>query len=369
MARKKNRGAKIYAIFLSAYIILLAAVAMYGLSKVWEYAIEYENSRPDNVMDEYIADLSKKLWDDSIAQTIAAMPHEMQSDEDCAQIVQDMLSNDLSYARSGNGSSELLQVYNLRCNGNVFGKVTLKQDESKADEVKYGMLPWLIYKEEFDFTGLYTSVEVTAPASYSVQLNGNTLGPEYIIASGIHMDVLEGYYDEYANLPTKVTYRFDNLIGTVEPVILDEQGNVFTIDPNKDDSQFIKGVDEERTARFQEFVGKFVERYEKYISGIYKNETEYGYQRMLPYIKSDTDFASRLKMMQDGLYWAHNSYLNVNSTGLNSALGLGEDTYILDISYDFNVGTPRGDEYYAENAKLIVTDIGGDVRVISMDIY
>lgn len=368
MARKKKRGAKIYAIFLSVYILLLAAAAMYGLSKVWEYAVEYENSRPDNVMNEYVVDLSENLWDESIAQTIAAMPHEMQSDDDCAEIVQEMLRNDITYSRVG-GGDELTQIYNLRCNGSVFGKVTLKQDESKADEVKYGMLPWLVYKEEFDFTGLYTSIEVTIPASYSVQLNGNTLGHEYIIADGIHMDVLDAYYSSYSNLPTKVTYRFDNIIGKLDPVILDEDGNEFVIDPEKDDSQFIKGVDEERLARFQDFSERFIERYEKYISGIYSSETQYGYQRLLPYIKTETDFDSRMKMMQDGLSWAHNSYLSVNYVTVNSAISLGEDTYIVDISFGFNVGTPRGEETYDENAKLIVTDIGGDTRVITMDMY
>lgn len=362
MARRKNRGSKIYAIFLSAYIILLVAAVMYGLSKFWEYAVEYENSRPDNVMNEYVADLSENLWDESIAQTIAAMPHEMQSDDDCAQIVQDMLRNDITYSRVV-GGDELTQAYNLRCNGSVFGKVTLKQDESKADEVKYGMLPWLVYKEEFDFTGLYSSIEITVPASYSVQLNGNTLGQEYIIESGIHMDILDDYYSAYPNLPTKVTYRFDNIIGTIDPVILDEDGNEFTIDPEKNDSQFIKGVEDERLARFQEFAGKFIERYEKYISGISN------YDRLLPYIKTGTDFDNRMKMMQDGLGWSHNSYVNIDSVALNSAIGLGEDTYIIDISFSFTTGTPRGDESYSENAKIIVTDIGGDIRAIAMDMY
>ena len=77
MARKKNRGSKIYAIFLGVYIILLAAAAMYGLSKMWEYAVEYENSRPDNVMEEYVADLSENLWDESIAETSAALAPSM----------------------------------------------------------------------------------------------------------------------------------------------------------------------------------------------------------------------------------------------------------------------------------------------------
>lgn len=368
MARKKKRGSKVYAVCLTVYVVLLASAAMFGLSKVWGYAVEYEASRPENVMDAYIADLSENLWDDSIAQTIAAMPHEMQSDDDCAEIVKEMLRNDITYARVGSGDS-LSIVYNLRCNGKAFGKVTLVEDESKADDIKYGMLPWIIYKEEFDFTGLYTSIQVTVPASYSVELNGNRLSEDYIIESGIHFDVLEDYYNSYPNLPTKVTYRFDNAIGVLQPVILDEDGNETVIDETRDDSQFIKPVDDERMERFRDYAERFMERYEKYISGIYKNETEYGYQKLLPYVKQGSDIDSRLKMAQDGIYWAHSSYVTINSVTLNNAIGLGEDTYIIDITYDFTVGTTRGDENYVESSKIIVTDIGGDIRAITMDMY
>ena len=68
MARKKkNSGRKTYFICLSIYIILLIVASGFGLNLVWQYAKEYENSRVQNVVEEYVANLSENLWDDSIA--------------------------------------------------------------------------------------------------------------------------------------------------------------------------------------------------------------------------------------------------------------------------------------------------------------
>lgn len=370
MARRKKRGSKIYAICLSIYILILCGAAVFGLTKVWGYAEEYEASRPAKAMDEYVAALSENLWDESIANAISAMPHEMQTDEECAEIVKSMLKNEISYSRiAGTGGSDVTANYSLRCGDHVFGTVTLKEDESKAGEVKYGMLPWIVYKEEFDFTGLYSSVQVTVPASYSVELNGHELGEEYIIESGIQYDVLTEYYQDYPNLPTKVTYKFDNIIGNLEPVILDENGNETVIDESRDDSQFITPVDEATLSRLNEFAGKFVERYKEYIAGEF--EPSYGYQRLLPYVKLDSDLDQRLKAAQDGIFWSHKHGASVvtNSVSLNSAIYVGDGVYIIDISSSSTATTNNGTEEIQDNMKIIVTDTGSDIRAVTLELY
>ena len=55
----------------------------------------------------------------------------------------------------------------------------------------------------------------------------------------------------------------------------DENGNDFVIDPNKDDSQFIKPCDESELARLSEFAVGFVDRYLTYTSGAV--DPSYGY--------------------------------------------------------------------------------------------
>jgi len=369
MARKKKLGGKIYAISLAVYTLALIIVAIYGLSIVWDYAEEYEKSRPNNTMDEYVENLSKNLWDDSIADTIAAMPHEMQSDSECADIVKEMLSAGISYSRMPGGSDDAMSIsYSLLCGDSVFGQVTLMEDESKKEEVKFDMLPWTVYKEEFDFTGLYSSVQVTVPATFSVELNGHELDEEYIVEEGIKYDVLDNYYDDYPNLPTKVTYKYDNVIGTLEPVIYDEDGNEFVIDPEKDDSQFISYCDETELSHFNEFAETFCDRYFNYISGIY--DPSYGYQRLLPYMKLGSDLDERMKQAMDGLSWAHTSSVRIDYVTLNSAIDISDGFYILDVSAGTTTLHPgQGEVVATQNMRLIVTDSGNDIRAVMMELY
>ena len=104
MAKKRRRlGKLLYSIFLLAWCLLLCYGARYCLGRVWVYAEEYELSRPNHTMDEYVAALSRNLWDEGIADTVKTMPHEVQSDEEVAEHVRSMLSNGVSYLRKGGG--------------------------------------------------------------------------------------------------------------------------------------------------------------------------------------------------------------------------------------------------------------------------
>ncbi len=368
MEKKKKRGSRIYAICLSAYVLILACAIMFALTKIWAYAEEYENSRPAKTMDEYVASLSENLWNDDISATISSMPHEVQTDEECAEIIKSMLKDGINYVRqSGSSDDDMTISYNLRCGKSVFGKVTIMQDESKAGEVKYGLLPWVVYKEEFDFTGLYSSVKITVPATYTVKLNDVKLGSEYITEEGIHYDVLEDYYDDYPDLPTKVTYEFDNVIGELEPVVYDEDGNEVVIDETKDDSQYIKDVTDSQMVRLEDFANNFTERYKSYISGIY--DPTYGYQRLLPYMKLGSDLDERMKQAQDGLFWAHTASLTVDSIVLNNAIDIGDGYYIIDITSETTTLTAQGEVKNTDNMKVIVTDTGNDIRAVTLELY
>ena len=368
MSKKRKRNSIIYGVFLTIYILALASAIIYGLSKVWAYAVEYENAVPEKVVDQYVADLSENLWDDSIADTISEMPHEMQSDEECAAIVQDMLKNDISYVRmpKASGSDPTIR-YKLRCGENDFGIVTLIEDESKKNEIEYGMLPWKVHKEEFDFTGLYSSVEITVPASYSVKLNDNRLGEEYIVEEGIHYDVLDGFYERYPNLPTKVKYKFDNVIGHLTPVVYDENGEETVIDPEKDDSQYLSQVDDEHLSRFTEFTNEFIVRYKEYISGQY--DPAYGYNRLLPNMKKGSELDESMLLAQDGLGWAHAPQMQINSITLNGAIYAGDGTYFLDVTSDITTTKNETTTQRVENMRIIVAETGNEIRAVAIDIY
>ena len=371
MMEKKKKSGLFYFLFLLVYILIVLGVIAFFMTKVWGFAEEFEAARPAHTMDAYVEDLNQNLWNDQVAQTIADMPHEVQSDEECAQVVKNMLSAGISYART-TGSGDNSINYALRCGDKVIGKVTLIEDSSLADQVKYDMLPWIVSSEEFDFTGLYSSVEVTVPKSYTVMLNGIALGSEYIIEDDIQFDLLKDYYSSYPKLPVMVTYRFEHIIGELEPVILDDHGNEVLLDESRGQEQFLNNCSDAELAKLTDFTERFAERYQSYNAGIGDDPATVYVNRLAGYIMPGSDLEFRMKAAQDGLGWAHTNSINIEYTILNSAVSFGEGVYLCDYSSAFTTKGINGTQDFENNIKMIVIDKTGDMsdlRVAEMSMY
>ncbi len=377
MAKKRRRlGKLLYILCLLFWCLLLCWGAWYCLGRVWIYAEEYELSRPNHTMDAYVSELSRNLWDQGIEDTIRAMPHEVQSDEEVAEHVRKMLSSGVSYLRKG-GGGEGRAIYSLRCSGHEFGTVTIVEEENYESRIDTGVFPWnllpwsirpwRVESESFDFNGLYSSVSVVVPRTYTVMLNGVKLGQEYVVETDIPFDALKGYYERHDGLPKKQRYRFDNVIGTIEPVILDENGEVFPFDPARDDTQFFKGCTPERLERLGKFTAGFVDRYLRYTSGAI--DPTYGYQRLGPYLLKGSDLDERMKSAIDGLSWAHTSSVTVKSAQLNGAVSLGENYYICDITSEATAFTPgKGETESVSNMRVIVRERNDDYRALLLEL-
>lgn len=371
MMEKKKKSGRFYFLFLLVYILVVLGVIAFFMTKVWGFAEEYEAARPAHTMDAYVEDLNQNLWNDQVAQAIADMPHEVQSDEECAQVVKDMLSAGISYART-TGSGDNSINYALRCGDKVIGKVTLIEDSSLADQVQYGMLPWIVSGAEFDFSGLYSSVEVTVPKSYTVMLNGTTLGSEYIIEDNIQFNLLKDYYSSYPKLPVMVTYRYEHIIGELDPVILDDHGNEVLLDESRGQEQFLNNCSDAELAKLTDFTERFAERYQSYNAGIGDDPATVYVNRLAGYIMPGSDLEFRMKAAQDGLGWAHTNSINIEYTILNSAVSFGEGVYLCDYSSAFTTKGINGTQDFENNIKMIVIDKTGDMsdlRVAEMSMY
>ena len=76
-----------------------------------------------------------------------------------------------------------------------------------------------------------------------------------------------------------------------------------------------------------------------------------------------------MKIAQDGLSWAHTYSIEVESTVLNSVVSFGGGVYLCDYSSEFTTKNVNGTQNFITNAKIIVIDNNGDLRVEQMDMY
>ncbi len=369
--RKKNtHGAGVYATFLIVYILVLGVVIVFGLSRLWEYAKTVDPVEPESIMDVYIEQLKTNVFEQGIAQTVAAMPHEFQSNEECVQIVEDMLEGDWSYRRRPGSTNESGYVeYDLICGKNLVGKAVAVRDESKRGTMPDNQLPWIVQSNEFYVTGLYTSLRVTAPASYTVRINDIPVGEEYIVERGIQYDVLKPYYSQYPDLPTKVTYEVDHLFGVQEPVVYDEDGNIFVYDETKDDMQYIKQPDAETWAKLEAFAIAFSEQYKRFSAGT--GDAAYIINQLKPYIVEGSDLEQRLWMAMDGYGWAHTVSYTFNGATLNSVIDIGSGFYIMDVTTETTVVYPnKGDNgvlHEFDGLTIIARDFGDSIRAVTVE--
>ena len=381
--RKSAAGTAAYVVLLVLWIVFLAAIGLYIVKQVWSYASVYDDTQAEPVIEGYMASLRENLWDDSIGATVAAMPHQVQSDAEVAELVKEMLHDELDYALDPMKTRSNSQTYNLLCGGNVFGTVTLEQDTSRnlvADvnlpskvvgalakigvAIQPELYSWKLGEETFDFSGLYSSIRVTVPESYRVSLNGVNLSEEYIVERDIHFDVLENYYYRYDNLPTKVTYQFDNLMGHIDPVIYDDMGNEVVIDEERDDSQFLQPVDEMTRAALETHINGFSDAYLKLSAST--GDPNGPYAELLNYIEKDSELDKKLKQVFLIGDWSHNSYYQYGGSSLISAYSIGGNCYVVDYVASATVNQPVGTVQVTRVLRSVV-DASGD-RIITATI-
>ncbi len=383
--RRSGAGTAVYVVLLTLWTLFVAAVCLYILSQMWAYASVYDETQVEPVIESYVANLRENLWDDSIAETVEAMPHPVQSNEEVRQLVREILMTDeIGYTEKKGAVRSDSITYYLLCGENAFGEVTLVEDTSKnlvenvnipsvvvggLAKMGVAILPelysWKVAEESFDFSGLYSSVSVTVPENYRVSLNGVNLSEEYIVEQDIHYDNLESYYYRYDNLPTKVTYKFDNLMGHIEPVIYDEAGNEVTIDPNQDDSQFMAEVDDATLYRITEHINGFSDAYLHLSAST--GDPNGPYNELLNYIEPGSEMDKSLKQIFLIGDWSHNSYYQYKGSEVVNAYSIGGGIYLVEYYARATVNQPAGPVELERHLRSILDDSGDHMITGTID--
>ena len=371
-------GTAIYVVILILWILFLAACCMYVLNEVWAYASVYEGTRIEPVIEEYFNRLQTNLWSDGMDALVRTMPHPTKTDEEVKMMIQNKLrENTLSYGvKAGFARSDSV-TYNLYCGNSIIGEVVLKHDtdnnlvkDINLPDAVVGVLakmgvaiqpelyPWKVAGESFDFDelGLYSSIRVTVPENYRVEVDGVTLGPQYIIETGIKYDNLFQLYYEYEDLPTKVTYKLEESMGDSTVVIYDENGNVVQIDENASDAQFMKPLDDATVAGLADFINGFANMFLQMRSNTI--EPMYAYQQLLPYIKQGTEMDNRLKQSMIDT-WSHNSYYQFNGSQILRAYEFRDQLIIVEFHAEASAQQPAGPNVISSDYRAIVDMSGG----------
>ena len=375
---KRRVGKVIYTFFLLLYSFVLIVLVGKVLGDWNKYLTAYENAQYETLVDAYMENLKSSEWDSQVAVAVSTMQHPFQTDEECSEVIHKMLGETLQYQRDNSRSTATCIVYNVYCNGNTVGYFQIEQDLSAANKIDIGIFayifdasnlcPWKLTGDSFDISNFTftSSLTVTVPASYSVQLNGHTLGSEYITETGIQYDVLKKYYEEFPDLPTKVTYTVTDLIfGTLDPVIYDQNGKLFEMDSSKNDSQFMEECSAAERSEMETFARSFVEPYARF-TGTKNLWGNYG--ELKTYVKDGSDLHERMNLfIEGGADYMNFHTVVVSNIDVNSVYALGGGFYVIDVSYDTTNYADYKTVEESCNKKIIVCKDADGVLAVSVE--
>lgn len=342
---KSTVGKIVYAFFLLVYAFVLIVIVGKILIDWNKYLNAYENSQYDSLVSRYMDNLKSTEWDSQVAAAVSTMPHPFQTNEECETVIHKMLGETLQYQRDGSRSNATCIVYNVYCNGNSVGQFQIEQDLDAQKNIDIGIFshifdtsnlcPWKITGDSFDISKFTftSSASITVPSNYVVKLNGKNVGSEYITETGIKYDILAKYYEEFPGLPTKVTYSVNNLIfGKLPFEVFDQNGNSFSIDPLKNDSQFMEECSAAEKSEMEAFAAAFAEPYARFTGtkNIWGN-----YGELKKYVKAGSELLERMDLFIEG----GADYMNFNSVVVSnvkteSVYSLGGGFYVINVSYD-----------------------------------
>ena len=366
--KKEKHGNLTFAIVMVVYAIVFVAAAALFLNWFWGFIDGYERSQTKVTIRSYMDQLTTDHILDTTTDLIAQVDHNLQSEEECRQLILDILSSEITYARKSSECTETKQVYILRCGTQVIGSFTISAGE--PDE--FGFAPWQVTNESFDFSFLLGQpMSITVPEGYRVHLNGNLLDDAYITGrENLPFPVLDELRRDYDALPefTWLTYGVGPLLGEYELTATDPEGTPFVNDGTLDLDTFADNCTDQEVAELRKFSEEFIRRYVVF-TGCANDDRYDNYYDLAKLIVLGSDLDKRLKDALDGLQYAQSKGDQIDTITIHHFIDLGDGKYLVDLNYLVNTTGLAGVVQTSNNLKLVITKTATGLKTEALYSY
>ncbi len=361
--KKKNRGGFWFTFFMIIYVAAFLVGIYYGLGFLWNYMEAYEASRPNNTVNAYMQQLTNEHIVDMNQDVIDQVDHNLQSEEECRQVMLAELGDGVRHAKKTKECTETRMVYVLRAGSKVVGEFVIEANEPD----QYGFTTWEVAGEEFDLSYLIgQSQSVTVPDSCIVTVNGTALDESYIVEDNIPYEDIEEYYDDY-DLPCQVTYEAGPLLGEFEMAVTNADGSAASFDENTDWSAYYLNCTADELKALDDFTALFLERYVAF-TGSNKNTRHTTYNALVQHVLEGSDLATRLKDAIAGLQFGQSKGDEIVSIDTHLHIRL-DDKFLVDMTYEVDTTGKEGVVRTTTNARLLIVETEKGLKVESIIIY
>ena len=364
MAVTETKRKSRFALGMLIYALVFLLLTAVGLGVFWQFMESYELSRPLTAVNAYLDGLTMEQIRTCVEPQLASLDGNIQNPDQAFAVIEEVIGEDITAAKSSKKSSAEKMVYMLRSGPRTIGSVAI----IPGGEERFGFTPWQLAEESFDFSWLLSEpISITVPAEFTVSLNGNPLDERYVTETGIPYPVLADFHGEF-EMPTMVTYRAENFLGDLAFAVTDASGSPVEITAETDMDSFIPRGSPEETADAEELLRKFLVRYTVYSSSA-NRDAPGNYAWLNQLLVPRGELSKRLMTALDGLQYVQSMGDEIVSTDIHGIYKLSEERYMCDVSYVLRTKGRKGAVEMEQNMKVILLQTNNGLRVEAMTRY
>lgn len=362
MAKARRKRMSGFAKGMILYVLLFVLIAALGLSFFYKLIENYEYTRPNRVMERFVANLSDGQIETMSAGFLAKLDPEVSDMDSVRSFIADKARN-ASFAKNLTESTDTKTVYVLKDENGVFGKVELTLGDNTFHNL---LVNWQPTAGELDFSDYLENSEITVPADYTVEFGGSRLDESFIVDDSIEYELLKEFYEDF-ELPHMVTYRVDGYFGSGGFTVKDTDGNTLN-DSQLNEAYYIDNCSDGERAALDEFITPYINAYVTYTSGA-NHLSGINYHNLVEHIVPDSELHFRVEQAIGGLGYASSKGDEIKAITVNSYTKLGGGYYLCDVTYDVATIGQDGLHEYPNYTKILIVDNGSRLLAAAMASY
>lgn len=362
---RRKKKANSFGGFMIAYALLVVALLLAVLRPFLGYLTAYEESGSNKAMDRYLESFDDEHIRAVSADFLNGLDLSLQNEQQAFDAVAESLRGTLRYSLKGTDADLLHATYSIRNDLRVLGTVTI----AKEPDPPLGFSPWEIEEENYDFSWLLGSDEITVPDSWTVSCNGTKLDESYLVGEKIPYELLKDFYpDSRFTLPAMVTYRVDRVLGKAPFSLTNAFGEPVELTEELTEYEMLANCSETERAQLTTLLDGFLQRYIDCLSNASRNARG-NYEALKPYVLAGSDIDQRVYDNIAGQQWAHSKGDTVEERTDKLLMNLGNGYYMADVSFTLDTVGGQGHIKTVNNARIVMQMTADGPKVIEIYTY
>lgn len=328
---QKNGKSKInfFLVFLISWLVIVTAFIAWFLLRFNSFAAVYESEYEASLPYHTAEAITQKFNDQDVDFIVASMTSKpavtaFEDENVVHEYVASLINgHHFDYIETDSSREDEPEYYIKTEDGILVARVELKEDKSVS--LPYGFKAWEQESLEF-FTAASFEVDITAPETYTVYINGVQVTDMYLDGEIVPSELTQ-YVDPYAVIPGTAKYLVKGLYKRPTVTAVDYLGNECECVYDSQNDKYVVGFikDFEGREELEEFAIDFTSTFANYIS---QDAGNYALDKYFPSGSAALSYIKRNSSRE--LYTRHGA-VSIHNEEIKDVIVYSEDVVYMEI--------------------------------------